>query len=138
MSIFQNVDFLKKLVLCRITCLENVALFRYFYPKQWKTAVPKSNCHKELFILKKWLLCRIFVLKKKLFWKNNCYKKVVVLKKEKKAAALFRKCNCRVEVVTLKKCEKVASPKIKLSSKSPNTCEKGNRYLKKKTKNKLH
>ena len=45
------------------------------------------------------------------------------------------KCNCFVEVVTLKKCEKVASPKIKLSCKSRNTCEKGNRYLKKKETN---
>ena len=45
------------------------------------------------------------------------------------------KCNCFVEVVTLKKCEKVTSPKIKLSCKSRNTCEKGNRYLKKKETN---
>ena len=61
---------------------------------------------------------------------------MAVLKNEKTAAALkkyvLRKCNCCVEVVTLKKCEKVASPKTKLSWKSRNTCEKGNRYLKKK------
>ena len=64
---------------------------------------------------------------------------MAVLKKEKKAAALkkylLRKCNCCVEIVTLN--EKIASPKIKLSSKCCNTCEKGNRYLKKKTKNRL-
>ena len=77
----------------------------------------------------------MFALKKKLFWKNNCCEKVTVLKKEKKAAALkkylLRKLNCCVEVVTLKKCEEVASPKIKVSLKSRNTCEKGNHYLKK-------
>ena len=39
------------------------------------------------------------------------------------------------EVATLKMCEEVASPKIDLSWKSRNTCEKGNRYLKKKNKN---
>ena len=114
-------------------------MFIYIYPKQGKIAVSKSNCHKELLILKKWLLCRIFVLKKKLFWKNTCCEKVTVLKKEKKAAALkkhlLQKCNCCGEVVTLKKCEKVTSPKTNLSWKSRNTCEKGNHYL--KTKNRL-
>ena len=59
---------------------------------------------------------------------------MTVLKKEKKAAALkkylLRKCNYCVEVVTLKKCEKVASPKIKLSCKSRNTCVKGNQIRK--------
>ena len=66
---------------------------------------------------------------------------MIVLKKVKKAAALkkylLRKCDCCVEVVTLKKCEKVACPKIELSCKSRNTCEKGNRYLKEKKTSKL-
>ena len=51
-------------------------------------AVAKNNCHKELPILKKWLLCRSFYPKKKLFWKNNACEKVTVLEKEKKAAVL--------------------------------------------------
>ena len=41
-------------------------------------------------ILKKWLLCRSFALKKKLFRKGNCCEKVTVLKQEilKKKAIL--------------------------------------------------
>ena len=53
-----------------------------------KIAVPESNCGKELAVLKKSLLCRIFAPKKKLFWKNNSCEKVTVLKKEKTAPAL--------------------------------------------------
>ena len=125
---------------CRSTCLDKQLFFRYFYSKQGKRAVPKSNCHKKLLILKKWLHCRIFVLKKSYSEKITAAK-VTVLKKVKKAAALkkylLRKCDCCVEVVTLKKCEKVACPKIELSCKSRNTCEKGNRYLKEKKTSKL-
>ena len=101
-----------------------------------KIAVPKSNCRKELPILKKWLLCRIFAPKKKLFWKNNSCEKRTFLKKEKTTAVLKkqlrRKSNCCVEVVTLKKCEGVASARIEFSWISGNICEKGNRYLKKR------
>ena len=99
---FPKCRFSEKLVLCRSTCLENVALFRYFYPKQGKTAVPKSNCHKELLILKNWLLRKIFVLKKKLFWKNNCCNKVTVLKKGEKSS-----CS-----------EKISAPKMYLLCRS--------------------
>ena len=66
---------------------------------------------------------------------------MTVPKKQKRAAALkkylLRKCNCCVDVVTLKKCEKVAYPKIKLSWKRRNTCQRGNRYLQKKKKKKI-
>ena len=44
--------------------MKKYLFFRYFYPKQGKTAVPKNNCHKNLLVVKKWVLCRIFVLKK--------------------------------------------------------------------------
>ena len=47
-----------------------------------KIAVPKSNCCKEPPILKKWLLYKIFALKKKLFWKNNSCEKVTSEKGE--------------------------------------------------------
>ena len=70
--------------------------------------------------------------------KNGSGEKVAVLKKEEKAAVPekqpLRKDNCCVERVTLKKCKEVASPKINLCGKSGSICEKGNRYLKKKTK----
>ena len=59
--------------------------------------------------------------------KSDCSEKgekAAVLKKQ-----LHRKNNYCVEVVTLKKCEEVGSPKIKLSQKSGNICEKGSRYL---------
>ena len=141
----RNIAFLKNYLFPKCSFSEKVGTMQKHLP--WKSSsfldIFILNWEKQLFrkvtvILKKWLLCRIFVLKKKLFWKNNCSEKVAVLKKEKKAAALkkylLRKCNCCVEVVTLKKCEKVASPKIKLSWKSCNTCKKGNRYLKKKKK----
>ena len=84
-SFFQNVVFLKRMVLCRSTCFEKAALFLDVfilnsYPKN--IAVPKSNCRKELPILKKWLVCWIFAPRKSVFWKNNSCKKVTVLKKE--------------------------------------------------------
>ena len=68
-SFFQNVAFLKRLMLCRSTCFEKVALFLdiFILKSSSEKAVPKSNCYKELCILKKWLLCRIFAPKKKLF-----------------------------------------------------------------------
>ena len=78
------------------------------------------------------------------FWKRSSSENITAAKsgcsekKRKTAAApkkyLVQKCNCCVQVVTLKKCEKLASPKIKLSCKSCNTCERWNRYLKKKKK----
>ena len=66
---------------------------------------------------------------------------MAVLKKEKTAAELKKqlsqKSNCCVEVVTLKKREEVASTKRKLSWKSGNIWEKGNRYLKKRNQIRL-
>ena len=82
-----------------------------------KITVPESNCRKELPIFKKWLLCRSFTPKKKLFWKNNSCEKVTVVKKEKKAAVLkkylHRKNNRCVKVVTLKKSTKKDTTKDK-------------------------
>ena len=111
----------------------------------------KSSSFLAIFILnssseknscsEKWLLCRIFAPKKKLFWKDNSCEKVSVLKKEKTAGVLKkylpRKSNFCVEVGTLKKCEEVASTKIKFSWKSGNICEKGNRYLKRRNQIRL-
>ena len=102
-----------------------------------KVAFPRSNCPKELPVLKKWLLGWSFALKMQLFWKGSCCEEVTVLKKDllKKSSysvdkAAPKKINSRVEAVTLKKCEELASPKIGLPWKSRNICEKGNCHLK--------
>ena len=80
---------------------------------QWVTA--KKRSYSEIITAKKWL-----------FLKNQLLKKAAVLKKQ-----LLWESYCCVEVVTLKNCEEEASPKTRLSWKSRNLCEKGNRYLKK-------
>ena len=73
-SFVEKVAFLKNLMLYRGTCHEKVA----HPPKKW--LFWKSNCPKELFILKKQLLGEGFALKKQLIWKEilrkgSCSKK---------------------------------------------------------------
>ena len=61
-----------------------------------KITVPKSNCRKEVLILKKWLFYRSFASNKKLFWKHNSFEKVTVLKKGEKSS-------CSKEIAAPKK-----------------------------------
>ena len=137
-TLFEKVDAVQKYLLWKSSSFLHSFILNSSCEK---IAIPKSNWRKELPILKKWLLWRVFAPKSKLFWKNNSCEKVNVLKKEKTAAVLKkhlpRKINCCVEVVTLKKGEEVASTKTKLSWKSGNICEKRNRYLKKRNQIRL-
>ena len=80
----EKVDAVQKYLLWKSSSFLDIFILNSSSEK----AVPKSNSHKEIPILKKWLLCRIFAPKKKLFWKNNSCEKVTVLKKEKTAAVL--------------------------------------------------
>ena len=108
----------------------------------------KSNSLLDLFILnrkKKQLFRKVTAIRNFLFsrsgysvefslWKRSFSEKITAAKKwvfwKRRKKELLQKCNCSVEVVNLKKSGKVASPKLKLSWKSRNTCEKGNCYLK--------
>ena len=81
----EKVDAVQKYLLWKSSSFLDIFILNSSYEKK---PAPKSNCRKELPILKKWLLCRIFAPKKKLFWKNNSSEKVAVLKKEKTAAVL--------------------------------------------------
>ena len=96
-------------MLCRSTCFNkrsssvDIFILSNYFTK--KVAVQKSNCHKKLLILTKWLLGRSFVPKNWTFWKNNCCEEMILSKTEllKKPAALkkeiLRKSNFCVEVV---------------------------------------
>ena len=108
----------------------------------------KSNSLLDLFILnrkKKQLFRKVTAIRNFLFsrsgysvefslWKRSFSEKITAAKKwvfwKRRKKELLQKCNCSVEVVNLKKSGEVASPKLKLSWKSRNTCEKGNCYLK--------
>ena len=118
----EKADAVQKYLLRQRSSSIDIFILSNFSAK--KVAVPKSNCTKELPILKKWLLGRRFAQKNQVFLKNNCCKEMTLSKTEllKKEAALkkqlLRKSNCCVGAVTLKKCKEVASRKIKLSLKS--------------------
>ena len=56
-----------------------------FIQNRGKKAVPKSNCHKELLILKKWM----FALKQKLFWKKWLLRKSDCSEKRRKKQLLW-------------------------------------------------
>ena len=116
------VDALSNYLLWKSSSSVDIFILNNYFTK--KVALLKSNCPKELPILRLLLLGKIFALKREPCWKNNCCEKLTVLKKK-----LIKK-DCCVEVSTLKKFEEVSSPKMKLSWKSRNICEKGNHHLK--------
>ena len=62
---FPKSNFSEKVDDCVEVPALKKSLFKTVPPK--KITVPKSNYRKELSILKKWLLCRSFAPKKKLF-----------------------------------------------------------------------
>ena len=61
-SFFGNVDVVQKYLPQKSSCSIDIFLLNNSSAK--KITLPKSNCPKELPILKKWLLGRSFTLKK--------------------------------------------------------------------------
>ena len=94
-KVIRNIAFLKNQLFPKGWCCAELLLWKRSFldifilnSSSENIAAPKSNCHKELPILKKWLLCRSFVPKKSYSEKNDSCEKKTVLKKEKKAAVL--------------------------------------------------